>query len=521
MRNSTANGGRTAAFNAAWRALRAHRTAHKNISLMQLFDEDPRRFARFSLQMDDLLLDFSKTTVSAETAKLLIRLAEESGIADRRNKMFAGEIINESEQRPAAHVALRANNGEIVAARTKMLQFAEECRAGKIAAADGAKFTDIVNIGIGGSHLGPAMAAAALHPYCGGLRPHFISNMDGANAADILATLDARRTLILVSSKTFTTAETIENATRAKKWLAAAVGKPAAAKQILAATAAPMRAKKFGAGQIFAYSDSVGGRYSLWGAVGLPLALAIGKKNFLAFLEGARAMDIHFAKTPLRKNLPVMLALTGVWHRNFCGYATRAVLPYDWRLRFLPAYLQQLDMESNGKNVLQNGEQMRDKTAPVVWGSPGTDAQHAYFQFLHQGTDIAPCEFIVATHGHENRAQHKLLFANCIAQAAALMRGEKSESPQQKLAGGRPSITIMYRKLTPYSLGRLLALFEHRAFAEGVLWGVNSFDQWGVELGKVFARRLHPAVASSKYRADEDASTRGLLAHYHQMHRLR
>ncbi|MGI9297165.1 MAG: glucose-6-phosphate isomerase [Gammaproteobacteria bacterium] len=519
--------------NSAWRDLRAHRAAHKNISPMRLCAEDPRRFARLSLSLDDLLLDFSKTTLSAETVALLIRAAEEAGVESLRDAMFAGEIVNRSENRAALHIALRADaktrivsGGEnvmpkVAAARAEMLDFADDCRKGRIAAADGAPFSDVVNIGIGGSDLGPATAYAALHPYRGGgARIHFVSNMDGAHLADTLAPLDARKTLIVASSKTFTTAETMENAKRAREWLAAAVGARAAKKHFAAVTASPRRAREFGAGRIFSYPQWVGGRYSVWGAVGLPLALAVGKKHFTDFLSGARDMDAHFISAPPPKNLPMMLALIGVWHRNFCGMPTRAVLPYDFRLRLLPAYLQQLDMESNGKHITQNGGAAKTATAPLVWGSPGTDAQHAYFQFLHQGSDITPCEFIVAARGHEqDDTQHRLLFANCLAQSAALMRGDSSPGlpPHRRFAGGRPSITILQKKLTPYTLGRLLALFEHRTFVEGAMWGINSFDQWGVELGKTLATRLHKTIVSQKRAADEDVSTRGLLRHYRRL----
>ena len=515
----------------AWRALRAHSAARKNISPMHLFAEDSRRFARFSLSLDDLLLDFSKTTLGADTVALLIRAAEEANVRARRDAMFAGAIVNPGENRAALHIALRADakteircGGEnimpaVAKAREEMLHYADDFRKGRIAAARGTPFSDVVNIGIGGSHLGPATAAEALRPYHDGPRLHFISGADGAELSDVLSPLDARKTLVVVSSKTFTTAETLANAKRARRWLVKSVGAAGAKKHIVAATAAAERARQFGVGRIFSFANWVGGRYSLWGASGLPLALAVGKKHFSDFLSGARAMDAHFVSAPLRKNLPAMLALAGVWHRSFCGYPTRAVLPYDRRLRLLPAYLQQLDMESNGKSAGRDGGIARNATAPIVWGGLGSDGQHAYFQFLHQGTDVAPCEFIVAAQGRKSDGAREFLIANCFAQSAALMRGDSSPAlpRERRFAGGRPSLTLLYRTLTPFALGRLLALFEHRAFVEGAMWGVNSFDQWGVELGKTLAERLHRTLVSPQSADGEDASTRGLLRHYRRL----
>ena len=355
---------------------------------------------------------------------------------------------------------------------------------------------------------GPQMAAAALRDFHNGPRLHFVSNVDETALADALAELDARRTFVIISSKSFATEETMQNARRAAEWLAAKVGD--VSRHLAAATAAPEKARRFGAGKIFVCENWTGGRYSIWGAAGLPLALAFGKKHFLDFLAGARRMDEHFLSAPARENLPQMLGMLGIWHRNICRYPTRAVLPYSHRLRMLPAYLQQLDMESNGKQTGANGAALKTAAAPVVWGAEGTCAQHSFFQMLHQGADIAPCEFILAGGGAR-------LAANCLAQSAALMSGAQAKEPHRRFLGGRPSITILFEKITPFSLGRLLALFEHRTFVEGAVWGVNSFDQWGVELGKTWAACLREKFDGDA--ADEDSSTRGLLAHYQKINK--
>ena len=482
--------------------------------LGDLFAGDERRAVDFSARLDDLLLDFSKTSLCREGLARLVEMARAAGVGERREAMFAGERINGSEDRAVLHAALRGEGRREEWGR--FLAFAEGCRRGEIVAADGGAYTDVVNVGIGGSDLGPAMATMALAPFAeDGLRAHFVSNMDGADCGDALARLTPARTLVVVSSKSFTTVETMANAMAAREWLRGE-SEAAAQGQLVAVTAAPERARAFGAAEVFVYPDGVGGRYSLWGAVGLPLALAIGAARFEELLAGARAMDVHFCSAPAEGNLPLLLALVGVWHRNVCGYPTRAVLPYDERLSLLPAYLQQLEMESNGKGVLMDGEPAPMATAPVVWGSAGTDAQHAYFQMLHQGTDVVPCEFVVAARPvAADGERHKVLLANCLAQSAALMRGDMgAEAPARRFPGERPSVTVLYRELSPYALGRLIALYEHRVFCEGVIWGINSFDQWGVELGKVMATALRPLLDRGAERTGVDASTRGLLAHY-------
>ncbi len=517
----------------AWQHLCAHYLARKDIPLQKLFAEDENRFANFSLALDDLLVDFSKTSLTKETVLLLCDLAQQAGVFAYRDSMFGGDLINQSESRAVLHTALRADSSakilcdgenimpQIIAEREKMLQFAKACRCGEAKTASGETFLDVVHIGIGGSDLGPAMATAALRPYHDGPRLHFVSNMDCAHIADTLAALDARRTLILISSKSFTTTETMLNAHIARQWLGQSIGEENIALHMAAMTAKPEKARQFGLERIFTYGEWVGGRYSLWGSAGLPLAIAIGEEHFLQFLRGAGELDLHFLNAPPEKNIPLMLGLLGIWHRNFCGYQTRAVLPYLQRLHLLPAYLQQLDMESNGKHVLHNGDAVTTSTVPVVWGTAATNAQHAYFQMLHQGTDIIPGEFIAAVRGHdskvvENEESQQLLMANCFAQSAALLNGDNDtdKPPHRRFKGGRPSVTILFLQLTPYALGRLLALCEHRTFVEGAIWGVNSFDQWGVELGKTFATRLYDKITDDT--KDEDSSTRGLVEYYNR-----
>ncbi|MBM3479185.1 MAG: glucose-6-phosphate isomerase [Alphaproteobacteria bacterium] len=514
---------------AAWAALAAHRAAHADARPGLLLARDPGRFARFSLALDDLLLDYSKTAIDDEARALLLRLAEATGVARRRDAMFAGERVNATEGRAALHVALRHRGDapvrvdgadvmpEVRAGLARLSAFAGEVRGGR--------FADVVNIGIGGSDLGPAMATLALAPFHDGPRLHFVSNVDGAHLADTLARLDPARTLFVLASKTFTTVETMANAASARRWIADALGEAAVPAHFAAVSTALERAAAFGidASRVFGFWDWVGGRYSVWSAVGLPLMIAIGPARFAEFLDGAHEMDVHFRVAPLDANMPVLLGLVGIWHRNACGYPTRAVLPYDQRLARLPAYLQQLDMESNGKRVDAAGAPVARATGPVVWGEPGTNGQHAFFQLLHQGTDIVPCEFLVAANGHEPgmAAHHELLLANCLAQSEALMNGRDDPGlpPHRRFPGGRPSITIAYRSLDPRTLGRLLALYEHRVFVEAAIHGINPFDQWGVELGKEMATRLLPMVRGDAKATGLDASTAGLLAHLRTLRR--
>ncbi len=520
-------------LDAAWAALRAARTKGSGTRIAALFDADRDRFQRFSFALDDLLIDFSKTKLTPEVLDRLVDLAEAAGVPAQREAMFAGEAINTTENRAVLHTALRDFSGKPVmvdgvdmapairAERERCYAFIEGIRAGKIRSAKGEPFTDVVNIGIGGSDLGPAMATLALRPDHDGPRLHFVSNVDGAHLHDTLAGLDAATTLFIVASKTFTTIETMTNARSARRWLAEKLGEAAVATHFCAVSTALDKVAAFGIApdRVFGFWDWVGGRYSIWSSIGLPLMMAIGAENFTRFLAGAEAMDRHFRMAPLEKNLPVLMALTGIWHRNICGFSSRAVIPYDQRLARFPAYLQQLDMESNGKSVKKDGTPVAGATGPIIWGEPGTNGQHAFFQLLHQGTDIIPVEFLLAvegaSYGTHLREHHPLLVANCLAQSQALMLGRTPEqaggNPYRVFAGDRPSITILYKKLTPFALGRLIALYEHRVFVEAAVWGINAFDQWGVELGKELATKLAGPVETGMGLGPLDGSTAGLI----------
>lgn len=529
-----------------WRELARLGAAAKNLSFRDLFAGDPARFHRLSFRMDDMLLDCSKTALTDASLAVLLDLARATHIEDRRDAMFAGKAINNTEGRAVLHTALRNRSNrpvmvegrdvmpDVNAVLASMGRFCDGVRSGKISAADGKLFTDVVNIGIGGSDLGPVMVTLALAPYHDGPRLHFVSNIDGAHLADTVKQLDPARTLFIVASKTFTTIETMTNAASARRWLVAALGEAAVATHFCAVSTALDKVAAFGIppDRIFGFWDWVGGRYSVWSAVGLPVMLAVGPENFNAFLAGAHAMDEHFRTVPLDANLPVLLALVGIWHRNGCGHATRAVLPYDQRLSRLPAYLQQLDMESNGKQVTTEGQPVAVATGPVVWGEPGTNGQHAFMQLLHQGADIVPAEFLLAAEAHEpDLAQHHaILAANVLAQSEALMRGRTLEeawaqlagrglpsdeverlAPHRVFPGNRPSTMLLYRKLDPFTLGRIIALYEHRVFVEAAIWGINAFDQWGVELGKELATGLQPMVEGRQSAAERDSSTAGLI----------
>jgi glucose-6-phosphate isomerase len=535
------------AFQKQLAALRDHRTAAP-ASMRQAFAADPKRFEKFSATDGDLLLDWSKCAVDALTMELLEKLAKAADLEGRRAAMFSGKKINLTEDRAVLHTALRNLTGkgvtvdgqdvkaDVTAVLDAMGAFADAVRSGKAAGATGKKITDIVNIGIGGSDLGPAMATLALAPYHDGPRAHYVSNIDGAHIHDTLKGLSAETTLFIIASKTFTTVETMTNAETARKWVQKALGKEAVGKHFAAVSTALDLVAKFGieSDRVFGFWDWVGGRYSLWGAIGLPVMIAVGPRNFRAFLDGAHEMDEHFRTAPVQENLPALLGLVGWWHRVICGYPARAVIPYDQRLSRLPAYLQQLDMESNGKSVTLEGTAVTTPTGPLVWGEPGTNGQHAFFQLLHQGTDFIPVEFLAAAVGHESdlKHQHDLLLANCLAQSEALMKGRTLEearaqmlakgmkpaevdkiAPHRVFSGNRPSMTILYRKLDPRTFGRLIALYEHRVFVEGTLFNINSFDQWGVELGKELATGLLPVVEGKESAAKRDASTAGLVGY--------
>ncbi|RQP06826.1 MAG: glucose-6-phosphate isomerase [Paracoccus sp. BP8] len=523
-----------------WTRLTEYRKSQGALRIEALFAADPARAAAFSTSAEGLVLDWSKTTIDARARDLLLDLA--APVPERREAMFTGQRINETEDRAVLHTALRNLDAsvtvdgrdvmpEVRATHARMRAFADAVRDGSFAG-QGGKITDVVNIGIGGSDLGPAMATRALSPWHDGPRVHFVSNVDGADIADTIARLDPATTLVIVASKTFTTIETMTNAKTALDWMAKTVAQPAA--QFAALSSATARTAEWGIDEarVFGFEDWVGGRYSMWGPIGLSLMIAIGPEQFDRFLAGGAAMDRHFRQAPLAENLPVILALVGIWHHQICGYGTRAVLPYDNRLGRLPAYLQQLEMESNGKRVAMDGSDLTVPSGPVVWGEPGTNGQHAFYQLIHQGTAIVPCEFIVAARGHEPELAHHhlLLIANCLAQSEALMRGRsldearalmqargltgaelERQARHRVFPGNRPSTTLLIPELDPYTLGQIVALYEHRVFAEGVILGINSFDQWGVELGKELALKVAPLL-DGQPAPGHDPSTEHLAA---------
>jgi glucose-6-phosphate isomerase len=530
-----------------WTGLQAAAKAARGRRILDLLD-DPARAGDFSVEAGGLFFDYSKTQMTAADRALLFAMAEEAGVAARRDAMFAGAKINDTEGRAVLHTALRNLDGGpvtvdgqdvmpgVLETLDRMGRFAEEVRRGGFRGAGG-PITDVVNIGIGGSDLGPAMATLALAPYHDGPRCHFVSNVDGAHVADILRPLDPARTLVIVASKTFTTIETMTNAATAKAWMGEAVDRPA--DQFAALSTATGKTAAFGIdpSRVFGFEDWVGGRYSMWGPIGLSLMIAIGRDAFLAFLRGGQEMDRHFRAAQPEENLPILLALTGLWHCQGMGLPTRAVLPYEQRLSRLPAYLQQLEMESNGKQVTMEGGEIPVASVPVVWGEPGTNGQHAFYQMIHQGTQVVPCEFLVGAEGHEPELahHHQLLVANCLAQSEALMKGRslaeaealmakagftgadlKRQAAHRVFPGNRPSVTLVYPQLTPFVLGQIIALYEHRVFVEGVMLGINSFDQWGVELGKELAKSLEPVVAGTAPADALDASTRQLVATIHR-----
>jgi glucose-6-phosphate isomerase len=528
----------------AWAALAGHYEAHgRDFDMREAFARDADRFATLSFEAPEVFADLSKNLLDAATLRFLLDLGRECALEARRDELLAGGIANPTEGRAVLHTALRAPRGqgpfsdEVHGVLDAMLGYAERVRAD-------AAITDIVNIGIGGSDLGPAMVVPALDAFCQrGKRLHFVSNVDGHDIAPQLAGLDPARTLFIVASKTFTTQETMANAQAAREWFVGAGGTDIA-RHFAATTTNVKAAAEFGITTTFGFWDWVGGRYSLWSAIGLPIAMAIGDANFRALLAGAHAMDRHFAEAPLARNVPVLLGLLDVWYRNFHQFTSRSVAPYHQGLRRLPAYLQQLEMESNGKRVDTAGRSLPFATCPVVWGEPGTNGQHAYFQMLHQGTDVVPVEFILVRRpdygpaGTEPRLaallerQHSMLLANGLAQSQALMLGKTTEAALAEKAptasdrldpttvarhrtfpGNRPSTTLLLEQLTPRALGALIALYEHRVWTSGALWGINSFDQWGVELGKALANQLLPRLAGPR-RGDVsglDGSTAGLL----------
>jgi glucose-6-phosphate isomerase len=527
----------------AWQALTKHCQQIANLKIKDQFVSHPERVSEFSLWACGLFLDYSKNRITAETMKLLYGLAQTAEVTVYREKMFSGDLINVTEKRAVLHTALR-NPGnepaaEMVLVKRELKRIAKcvsAIRDGKWLGFSGQAITDVVNIGIGGSDLGPAMVVSALRPYVTRVKVHFVSNVDATHISETLKYLNPKTTVFIISSKTFTTQETLTNAHTAKEWLLhQTVDEAKIIKQhFIAVTAKSERAIEFGIDQenIFPIWDWVGGRFSLWSAIGLSIAIAIGMERFYQLLAGAHAMDRHFCEAPLEKNMPVILALLGIWNINFLGATTHAVIPYDQYLSLLPAYLQQLEMESNGKRVLVNGKTIDYKTAPVVWGAVGTNGQHAFHQLLMQGTQMVPVDFIVALESHNPiRNHHLLLYANCLAQSQALMCGRsedevviqlceqgmtqeeaRMQASHRVIPGNIPSNTIVAQNINPESLGALIALYEHKVFVQGIIWRINSFDQWGVELGKHLASKLTPVLQGSADIADLDGSTARLVS---------
>ena len=512
-------------------ALTRHALQAKTWVLSDLFKQDAQRAATFSIEAADLFLDFSKNHLQPNTLDLLTDFARERGVETRRDAMFAGEHINTTESRAVLHTCLRLPadqsflldghdiSADIQAVLSRMAAFAEKVRDGRWIGFSGKRITDIVNIGIGGSDLGPAMTCAALRVYAHpDLRLHFLSNVDGHATDALLSTLNPRTTLFIVASKTFTTMETMRNAAAARTWFLEQATDADLPKHFVAVSTNTAAVRDFGIdpANMFPFWDWVGGRFSIWSAIGLPLILAIGVDAFRQFLAGAHRMDEHFRTAPLKNNMPVLFALTSFWYRQFFGTTSQLVAPYHQDLHLFPAYLQQLEMESNGKQVTRDGKPVDMPTAPVIWGSVGTNGQHAYFQLLHQGTDLIPVDFIVALKpSHPYPGQHQVLLANAVAQAEALMCGTVSDTglpPHRVFAGNRPSNMLLLQKLDPASLGALIALYEHKTFVQGVLWDINSFDQWGVELGKTLAHRILDELQGASPATTHDGSTEGLIA---------
>ncbi len=528
----------------AWHALRTHHQTIASTHMRDLFASDPGRFDRMSREACGLFVDYSKHRTTDETLRLLVALAEQADVPGWRDRMFAGEKINSTEGRAVLHVALRNRGGrpihvdgkdvmpQVEAVLAKMRMFTERLHGGAWKGHTGKTITDVVNIGIGGSDLGPVMVTEALRPYwMPGMRVHFVSNVDGTHIAETLKRVDAERTLFIVASKTFTTQETLANAHTARDWLIAQLGGDAAAvaKHFVALSTNAKEVAAFGidTANMFEFWDWVGGRYSLWSAIGLSIASVIGMDAFEELLAGAHEMDEHFRTAPLADNLPVTLAMLGIWYANFFGADSHAILPYDQYLHRFAAYFQQGDMESNGKRVERDGSVIADyTTGPVIWGEPGTNGQHAFYQLIHQGTRLIPCDFIAPWQSHNPIGRHHaMLLANFLAQTEALMRGKTADevraegAPEHLVAhktfpGNRPTTSIVVDKLTPRTLGALIAMYEHKIFVQGIVWNINSFDQWGVELGKQLASKILPELESPGPVTSHDASTNGLIARF-------
>ena len=539
----------------SWKALQDHQKKIASSHMRDLFARDPKRFEKFSLAFGDILLDYSKNRITDETVPLLLALAREVDLKGWIEKMFTGEKINSTEHRAVLHVALRNRSNfpiledgrdvmpDVNRVLKHMREFSEEVRSGRWKGFSGKPITDIVNIGIGGSDLGPVMVTEALKSYSKpGLSAHFVSNVDGTHIVEALKNLNPETTLFIIASKTFTTRETLTNALTAKQWLLDAAKNPSAvANHFVALSTNTKEVAKFGIDtkNMFEFWDWVGGRYSLWSAIGLSIALFVGMDKFEELLSGAHEMDSHFRNTPLEKNIPAILGLLGVWYTNFFGAETHAIIPYDQYLHRFPAYFQQGDMESNGKRVTKNGEVVDYSTGPIIWGEPGTNGQHAFFQLIHQGTRMIPTDFLAPVESLNPVGEHHpILLSNFIAQTEALMKGKTETEaraelqasglsgdeltnllPHKVFPGNRPTNSIFFKKLTPRTLGSLIAMYEHKIFVQGIIWNVNSFDQWGVELGKQLAKTILPELTGSKEVSTHDSSTNGLIHYYKKMRR--
>lgn len=537
----------------AWHKLKAHYTDMKKRRMTDMFDEDPDRFLKFSIRFNDMLLDFSKNIINGQTLQHLLSLAEEAGLGDAIEKMFSADRINETEDRAVLHTALRNRSNdpvyvdgsdvmpEVNAVLEKMQEFSARIISGEWKGYTGKFITDIVNIGIGGSDLGPVMVTEALKPYAKpNINVHFVSNIDGTHISETLKKISPQTTLFMVASKTFTTQETMTNAHTARKWFLDSAGNEAQIKKhFIALSTNREKVVEFGIdpNNMFEFWDWVGGRYSLWSAIGLPIACSIGFENFIELLDGAHAMDRHFQKTAFSRNIPVILALIGVWYNNFFGAETEAILPYDQYMHRFPAYFQQGNMESNGKYVDRSGQEVSYQTGPVIWGEPGTNGQHAFYQLIHQGTRMIPCDFIApASSFNPVGDHHNILLSNFFAQTEALMKGRSKEevieelkasgmneeeaaalAPFKVFKGNRPTNSILIKKLTPRMLGSLIAMYEHKIFVQGVIWNIFSFDQWGVELGKKLANNILPELEHDSQVASHDPSTNGLINAFKEM----
>ena len=533
-----------------WRELQAHQREIEPLQMSELFIEEPARFERFSTRWKGLLLDYSKNRITPQTMELLLELARQAGIEKKRDAMFDGERINSTEQRSVLHTALRRPAGyklevdgldlstEIADVLARMKSCCERVISGAWTGFTGKRMTDVVNIGIGGSDLGPYMVTEALRPFAHGqLQVHFVSNIDGTHITETLKRLNPETTLFIVASKTFTTQETLTNAMSAREWFLTHAGDAShIAKHFVAVSTNRAKVVEFGIDEanMFRFWDWVGGRYSLWSSIGLSIALFLGFDHFQELLNGAYAMDEHFRHTPLERNIPVLLALLGIWYNNFFASASHAVIPYDQYLHRFPAFLQQLDMESNGKRVTSGGQVVDYATGPVIWGEPGTNSQHAFFQLLHQGPGIIPADFIVPLKTQNPSGEHHdILLANCFAQTEALMKGKNEHEVRQELEalgcsaselnmllphkvfpGNRPTNTILLDELDPFTLGALIAMYEHKVFVQGIIWEINSFDQWGVELGKQLAKVIFPEIQGGEAVAGHDSSTNALINAY-------